>query len=572
MSDPSERRIVAVVLPRLLCELVEEQTTKKGTPCAVVLKDAPAKSTPSEAPDEKQLQLLVEQPQDVTELTQATTTIDAVNQLAKKYGVRAGQTIAEARSILAHLRVAELPKDKLRTALQQVCESVLRFGTSVAFELPDTVWLDISGVSHLFGGEVGLTEELLGAIAELGYTTRIAVASGPMLAQAFARWGQPPKGQLALIVGSEESQKQAKLLPVQALPVESEVRIWLAQLGILNLGDLAGIPRKYAAHRLGPKASVALDLMDGKDERPLEPYCPMDLPTQSIAWDEPVSGSEPLLFALRGLAARVAARLEGRGLAAQKLRVSIHYDRSIARFRKAEPELLQEFELSAPLFRAEELWKVISARLSRTQLSAPSVGVKLEVLQLTHAHKRQLELAKTQSKLNGDSPEAMAVLFGELASDIGKRQFGLLRLGDSHRPEKLSLLQPINAKQLMAPRRLSRRVQAGYSSPTTGDAAAASADALGAGRGGKLPSRLLMRPLLLSGPIRAGAMISVGDQVFSIKQTRFEKRLDFVEWWSEAAVSRDYVRVWLENTSSSMEALVFVDRNTGQRFLQAVYD
>lgn len=631
------RRIVAIVLPRLLCELAAELVAKKNVPSAVVLTDGarpsdassqrmshsaerqsrtegasskrwlPAQSASQSAsqsaphhgtqnrtaphqPDRRQsaahqsghrqsrqeqstggqLSLLADASDEMDakreleeQQLQATTRIDAVNDLAKKYGVRAGQTIAESRAILAHLRVAPLPKEKVRLALQELCESVLRFGTSVSFELPDTVWLDISGVAHLFGGEKQLTEELFAAVSELGYTVRIATSAGPMLAQAYARWLQPASGQLTLVTDPTDEQQLAKQLPVKSLPVSDEVQIWLAQLGILTLAELAKIPKEYACHRLGREAATALDLVDGVDERPLKAYCPVDLPVQTVSWDEPITGSEPLLFVLRGVCGKIAARLEGRGLAAQKLRLTLSYDQGVAAFRGVPSELIQEYELAAPLFRDEEIWKVLSSRLGRTRLQAPSVGLKLEVLQLTHAAKRQLELAKTQSKLTGANPETLAVLFGELSADVGSSHFGFLRLSDSHRPEKVSLLQPASASQLnddlkhSGSRKINaRQAGSGKANPHRS----------------RLPNRLLSQPITLTGPIRSGALLSVGQQIYSIKKTAFEKRLDAVEWWSDSAVSRDYVRVWLENASSALEVLVYIDRTSGQRFLQAIYD
>jgi len=37
-------------------------------------------------------------------------------------------------------------------------------------------------------------------------------------------------------------------------------------------------------------------------------------------------------------------------------------------------------------------------------------------------------------------------------------------------------------------------------------------------------------------------------------------------------VRRDYLRLWLKNPNGGLEALVYVERETGRRFLQAVAD
>ena len=49
-------------------------------------------------------------------------------------------------------------------------------------------------------------------------------------------------------------------------------------------------------------------------------------------------------------------------------------------------------------------------------------------------------------------------------------------------------------------------------------------------------------------------------------------RFDGIEWWTEAPMSRDYLRVWLTSGKKNIEAWVFTDRRTGQTFLHGYYD
>ena len=85
------------------------------------------------------------------------------------------------------------------------------------------------------------------------------------------------------------------------------------------------------------------------------------------------------------------------------------------------------------------------------------------------------------------------------------------------------------------------------------------------------PTRLLPHPVELSSVISAGSTLVLGHTLYTIERLRFEQRLDAVEWWSRA-VARDYLRLWLHSESGGMEALVYVDRHSGRRFLQAVGD
>jgi len=87
-----------------------------------------------------------------------------------------------------------------------------------------------------------------------------------------------------------------------------------------------------------------------------------------------------------------------------------------------------------------------------------------------------------------------------------------------------------------------------------------------------VPTRLLTEPCELRAPLRVGVSVAIDHRLYTIEQLRFEQRLDAVEWWGAAPVARDYVRLWLQGSSGGFEALAFVDRLTGRRYLHAIAD
>jgi protein ImuB len=591
------------------------------------------------------------------------TRIDAVSQRAQQFGVRSGQTIAEARALLSELQICELPKERVRAALVSIAESLSKFASIVSFEAgghtrsgantsvrsargnvarnkskpsdqksnrnAGTLWLDITGIGHLYGGEQELAHEVVSTVRALGHRVRVAVAGGPVLAQAFACWpaqDQTVQNQAVQVLSNEEIKAAVRWLPITALPVDVATQTWLARLGVLTFADLEKIPRNVAAHRLGEAhaASRILDLLQGKDDTPLRPHVPQALPVESLQWDDPVNGREPLLFALRGLVAKVCARLDGRGLAARRLRVMVLGDRAISNFRGVKPDLCMDFELVSPLYRAEELWKVLSPRLSQARLSAPSTGLRLEVLELTPRGERQLSLVSADSKLDGSTPEKMAVLFGGLAAEIGVHAFGRLQLVDSHRPELQSVLTQVGSLQGAEPRSAAAH-RRGHPMNTT-KAGLRVVQGILPGLGGTpsndvassdnaAPTRLVTPPLALPEPperepgtpdartpdartpnartpdartpdartpnartpnaraFAVGEAFTVEGQRYRVEQVEFVHRIDGVEWWAEQPTSRDYYRLWLVNPAGgAIDAFVFVDRATGKRHLQGFYD
>ena len=86
------------------------------------------------------------------------------------------------------------------------------------------------------------------------------------------------------------------------------------------------------------------------------------------------------------------------------------------------------------------------------------------------------------------------------------------------------------------------------------------------------PTRFLHRPLPLDVPLRLGATLSIDHRLYDIERMSFVERLESVEWWTGSPVTRDYLRLWLTGQNGGMEALVYVDRESGKRFLHAIVD
>jgi protein ImuB len=526
--ESRERRIVAVVLPQLPCELLGDAPVHEDQPLGVV----------------------IESEVDFGEI-RATVPLGAVNEAARRLGVNVGQTIAEARALVAGLRVRRISRVQIEVALQTVAEVALAFGTTASIrlgdgaEIQDTVWVDISGVAHLFDGERQLVTELDNCVRALGHETQIAIAGGPWLARALARWG---------------ATRPVRDLPIVALPLDAERVAWLARLGVHTWGDLGRLPRQATAARLGEHAVQVLDLCEGHDTAPLVAHRPPRILIEERSFEDAVSGLEPLAFVLRGLTSRIAARLAGRGEAAQALVVTLQHDRSVAQLRGVAPQSELRFDLSPPLYREHELYRLIMSRLERTSIGAPTETVRLSVPLITRATTRQLDFLSTRGV------DELPVLLAELAADIGSNRVGVLRVVDSLRPEAQSVLgqavvSEIRASSTSRPRKSSRR-----HGKKEREAKAV------AGAQPRIPTRLLPRPIPLRVALREGSSLFLGRRAYTIERITFDRRLDAVEWWSRTSASRDYFRLLLRGASGVIEALVFVDRRSNARFLQAIYD
>jgi protein ImuB len=488
--------------------------------------------------------------------------IFAVNDAAHRFGVRIGQTVAEARSCVANLVIRGLTHQAFRQALGRVAEIALSFGPTVSIDAGDTskpldtVWVDLTGTAHLWGGEEATLLELASRVRDLGHRVRAAIADGPRLARAACAFATASE----TIVPPGGGKDMIRTLALDALPLSRDRIVWLNRLGLWTVGDLVGLPARTLAGRLIDANGTtdpwreSLELACGRDEAPLVIYQPPQAPSESITWDDPVHAIEPLLFALSGLVARLSARLEGRGEAARSVELFALYDRSIAKLRKIPsstetgPGLFFRIELPSPLAKKSDLFRVLKSKLEKATLGAPVIGLTITARQLTRAPRMQLFMGGDATIQ--DDPGAMAVLLAELSAEIGRENVGMLECDPVHRPEARTHL--VSLDELSSPCFDAANVRAGSDV--------------------EFPTRLLPKPLPFEMMPGQRPTVAIDNQLFTWAGSSHPMRFDRIEWWTAAPMSRDYLRVWLTSGKKNVDAWVFTDRHTGRTFLHGYYD
>jgi protein ImuB len=493
---------------------------------------------------------------------------------ASAAGVRPGDALAEALAACGRLLpVAHAPAADL-AALRALAEALLAVAPAVEVVGPDALLLDASAAHLLRGAEPEPERRLLArarALAgDLGFTVRAAVACGRGPALALARHGAAEgSGEATMVPPGAEAEALAAL-PLAALGLGPEVVEKLRAVGVDGVGALARLPPEGLALRFGPVGAAAARLARGDDPTPLVPYLPATLPEEAIELEGPVDGAEPVLFVLKRLADRVAARLGGRGLGASRLTVTL----------KLDPR--GEERLSIPLAHPSAVgarWLLASReRLLALRLPGAVVGVKLAAVEVAVVGEAQLAL--------GDRPEAQAALETVLARLSG-------RLGDGAvvGAEPVARYRP-EAAWRPVPFRASAR-QPGALSPPAGSSArptaargARRAAADGGAAGGartrhvgeeerleqgaaQRPTRLLAepRPLVATGEGGRVSALRLGAEVYAVLSFEGPERLRG-EWWS-APFDRDYYRARVEGLG---DCWIYRDGADGRLHLHGFFD
>ncbi|OQB18676.1 MAG: DNA polymerase IV [Deltaproteobacteria bacterium ADurb.Bin207] len=516
MFSMPPRRITAIVLPHLLCELASAMAACRD-PFAVILQDSAA-----------------------SQPLRARTRLDAVSDAAHRAGIRAGQSLAEAQAHLPCLSVLQLSPLHVQQTLARIAETALRFCPHVEISYPDALYLDMTGATHLYGSESSALHEVRTTVERLGHVARVAMAQGPRIAEMVARQG-PHNEQ---VVAPFEERDQIQGFAISALPIDPAIAQWFTRVGVITLGDLLRLPRAQVTARLGDKAPELLDLAAGHDPRPLHAYTPAAVLCEQAAWEQGLTDLSALVFALHRLVQNMTHRLQGRGQALMGLRLILEHDPAIARFQEAAPESSTQVTLPVPIDRAEPLLRILRARLETLSLPAPVVGLRLETSQLVAAPRIQLTLSHQSSA----PADALALLVAELSADLGMERVGTLALVDSYRPETRSCLHPPPLPSFASPPSL----------PSFSFAQV---------------TQILPKPIEITKQIlRPGLSIVLDSQSLRIEQMQFHQRLSGIEWWGPSSFNRDYYMIWLQNASTGGRGWFFRDRIRDVYYLHGWFD
>ncbi len=185
----------------------------------------------------------------------------------------------------------------------------------VAVDGADGLWLDASGVSHLFGGEAALLADLVHRLGRAGAHGRAAMADTAGGAWALARHGRTG----TVVSGMGAVGVDLDALPLAALRLSADMAASMGKLGMEMVGELDRTPRAPLALRFGPELTRRLDQAYGRTAEPFEPLKTPELVRVRRAFFVPIGAPETLARKTGQLVERLCRALEGRGLGARTL-------------------------------------------------------------------------------------------------------------------------------------------------------------------------------------------------------------------------------------------------------------
>lgn len=334
-------------------------------------------------------------------------------------GLSLGQDLAGARALVPDLVVEEHDPGADRRWLERIADACERFTPIHALDPPDGVILDITGVGHLWGGEVALVAAVEARFA--GLHLRVGTGAGPEAAAALARFAR------------EAGQTVLAPLPIAALRLDEAVETALRRAGLTTIGDLAGRPTAPLSARFGAAATLALDRLLGRADSRLSPRRAPPALVVERRFAEPIAQVEAALAVLAELLAEAAAELDRRGRGGRRF---------AARFFRSDHATFDlAVETGLPARDPAPVMRLFRERIEA--LNDPlDPGFGFDLIRLAVP---VLEpLAPAQLALDGGDTRAdeLAALIDRLSTRLGRERVRRLAPRDSHIPEQAAFSFP----------------------------------------------------------------------------------------------------------------------------------
>lgn len=348
-------------------------------------------------------------------------TIAASCPIAQSLGLAKGMALTQARILVSDLLIRDAdPDGDLALLTRLALFAARRWTPRAALSGPDGLWLDVTGVCHLFGGEERMCARILHFCARLDLGARIALADTIGAAHALARYG----GQSLLICPSGAQADAIAGLPIAALRVDEEIERTARRLGIERIGELIAMPRAPLGRRFGAMFLNRLDQALGRAPEAVTPIIPSQAPNALHRFAEPIATAEAIAQAIGNLLAELVDTLEKTGLAARSLTLCC------ARIDGAEQRVA--VGTARATRDAAHLSSLLCARIETIE---PGFGI--EAMRLVAERCEPLAPIMIAGGLSGTKPVPDLVpLIDRLANRLGSKRLFRLSAVESDVPER----------------------------------------------------------------------------------------------------------------------------------------
>jgi len=303
----------------------------------------------------------------------------------------------------------------------------------------ESLFLDLTGCAHLFGGEAAWAARVVGELQGRGFTVCVAVADTPGAAWAHAHHLAQPG---SCVVATENAQRALDALPVALLRLPDDVVRTLSELDLRTIGAVRRLPRKELPSRFGPVLLQRLDQALGAALEFIVPERPPEPVEISRHFEIALQDRRDVAMVVQEAVDRLARKLRKRTLGTQRIRCQL--TGPVLATDEPSDDSSSEIELTVGLVRPSaesgHLWSLLEMRLERSPLPAEvtSLWLRAEELRPPQARQRLFFQEEDGHQL------ALARLMEQLSSRLGDRSVLRPWLVSEHLPERAVQWAPVS--------------------------------------------------------------------------------------------------------------------------------
>jgi len=200
----------------------------------------------------------------------------------------------------------------------------------------------------------------------------------------------------------------------------------LERWGIRTMGEFRRLPRCEITRRLGQRGAEVLGRINGETVRPLRQVAWEHSFARQGSFEFRLENMEALRFLMRRYVDELALEMQVRQVAAKGCILSLKLERGSTFYK--------HLNLPEPTSRSETLFRVLVNALEGVQLSAPIVGLALELDTCRMAYQQRELFALAMEDSAGFVRTA-----DQLAGLLGSSRIGTPRVANSWRPDAFTM-------------------------------------------------------------------------------------------------------------------------------------
>jgi len=337
-----------------------------------------------------------------------------LNELAEEQGLRKGMSFADARILCPDLQTGLANPQADTRFVQMLARWSNRYCPWVGLD-EDGLLLDVTGATHLFGGEDTMLDDLSSRLDRAGLSHRTGLADTRGAAWALARFGggRAPQGRILPHIGP---------LPVAALRLGDEVCNALQRLGVRTINDLVAIPRTTLTRRFGPDLLLRLDQALGEQPEPVSPQSDPPNFAVRMTLPEPIGLTSDINAGLERLLERLCATLLDQEKGARRLQFTAR------RVDQAASQI--EVRLARPMRDAPRIARLFERGIETLDAGYGIDQIRLEAVEVEHLPFRQV------THYSAPEGDKMADLITKLGNRVGLESITRYLPADSNIPER----------------------------------------------------------------------------------------------------------------------------------------